>query len=218
MKIKICGLTKIEETTYLNENAVDYAGFVFYEKSKRNVSIDKAKEIMSGLNEGIKRVAVTVSPDASLINRIEEAGFDILQVHGDLDPEVLKRVRLPIWRALNIKDADNAFEELRLYEGGSADLTGKITGILMDAPDFGSGKPFNWHKSRRLLKAGDRSSPFDGRDFILAGGLNAENVAEGIEIFGPDIVDVSSGVEGENGKSEEKITEFVKAVRTAEGL
>lgn len=218
MKIKICGLTKIEETSYLNENAVDYAGFVFYEKSRRNVSIEKARELMNGLDDGIKRVAVTVSPDQALVNRIEEAGFDILQVHGDLDEEVLKSIKIPVWRALNIIDVDNACEKLRFYEGESTDLTGKITGILMDAPDFGSGKPFNWHKSRRLLKAGDRSSPFYGRDFILAGGLNAGNVAEGIRIFRPDIVDVSSGVEGENGKSEEKITEFVKAVRTAEGL
>ena len=213
VKIKICGITKAEETQYLNEACVDYAGFVFYEKSRRNVSIHEAGSIMAELNDDIKRVAVTVSPDECLVKRIEDAGFDILQIHGDLNMEVLKYIKIPVWRAINIMDVDNAFEKLRFYENINGDINRKIRGILMDAPDFGSGKPFNWHRSRRLLQAGDRSSPFNDRMFILAGGLNSENVAEGIRTFKPDAVDVSSGVEGSFGKSEERIKSFVNAVR-----
>ena len=216
VKIKICGITKAEETIYLNEAEVDYAGFVFYEKSRRNVTIEKAKSVMAGLSSDIKRVAVTVSPDEVLVKNLEDAGFDILQIHGDMNMEILEKVKIPIWRALNISDVDNGCEKLRFYEELSTDITTKIKGVLMDAPDFGSGKTFNWHKSKRLLKAGDRSSPFGDRDFILAGGLNPCNVAEGISIFKPDIVDVSSGVEGENGKSRDKIIDFVKAVREGE--
>ena len=212
-KIKICGLTSETEAGYMNEFNIDYAGFVFYEKSRRNVTFEKAARIMSELDKDIKRVAVTVSPDKTLVNNIEKAGFDIIQIHGELDLNVLESVNIEVWRAINIADVDNLCEKLKFYAQQSASVTDKINGILADAPDFGSGKPFDWHKSRRLLKAGDRSSPFGERIFILAGGLNSTNVAEGIKVFAPDVVDVSSSVEGESGKSKEKIQEFVKAVR-----
>ena len=212
-KIKICGLTSETEAGYMNEFNIDYAGFVFYEKSRRNVTFEKAARIMSELDKDIKRVAVTVSPDKTLVNNIEKAGFDIIQIHGELDLNVLESVNIEVWRAINIADVDNLCEKLKFYAQQSESVTDKINGILADAPDFGSGKPFDWHKSRRLLKAGDRSSPFGERIFILAGGLNSTNVAEGIKVFAPDVVDVSSSVEGESGKSKEKIQEFVKAVR-----
>ncbi len=212
VKIKICGLTRYEEAEYLNEAKADLAGFVFYEKSKRNVSFEKAAGIMKALDASITKVAVTVSPDEELIKRIENAGFDIIQIHGELGTDMLKIINIPVWRALNISDTDEAGSALKPYEGHT-DIMENIKGIVMDAPDFGSGKTFDWHKSRRLLKAGDRSSPLYGRDLILAGGLNEQNVAEGIKLFGPDIVDVSSGVEGDDGKSHDKILAFVNAVR-----
>ncbi|MCR5356323.1 MAG: phosphoribosylanthranilate isomerase [Lachnospiraceae bacterium] len=213
-RIKICGLTRPEETEYLNECKVDYAGFVFYEKSKRNVTFKQAGIISGKLDKSIKKVAVAVSPDITMVEKINEAGFDIIQIHGELDMDVLKVIKIPIWRAVNIVDLSEADKLLDPVLKADGDADHKIRGILMDAPDFGSGKTFNWHKSRRLLKAGDRSSPFYGRDLIFAGGLNDENVKEGIELFDPDIVDVSSSVEGENGKSRDKIQKFVNAVRS----
>ena len=213
-KIKICGLTKPEEAEYLNECGVDYAGFVFYEKSRRNVTLNKADKIMGRLDERIKKVAVTVSPDEGLVERIADAGFDLIQIHGELNMDVLGKIKIPVWRAVNIADLSEAEKLLDPVFTEDEAACNKITGILMDAPDFGSGKTFNWHKSRRLLKAGDRSSPFTGRDLILAGGLNGSNVREGIKLFEPDVVDVSSSVEGESGKSREKIFEFVNAVRS----
>ena len=212
-EIKICGLTRPEESEYLNEYSVDYAGFVFYEKSKRNISFERADEIMKNLDAGIKRVAVTVSPDVRTVNKIMEHGFDILQIHRELGEEVIREAGIPIWYAINIEDEDNICVKLSFNAYMTGKYVNKIEGILLDAPVFGSGKPFDWKKSKRLLKAGDRSSPFYGRSLILAGGLNSENVLEGIKIFEPDVVDVSSGVEGDNGKSREKIKEFVNAVR-----
>ncbi len=217
-EIKICGLTKPEEAGYLNEYGVDYAGFVFYEKSRRNISFERAEEIMRGLDKGIKRVAVTVSPDASLIKSIEEHGFDIIQIHGDMSEETVKTAGIPVWMAINPAKEDDMYEKRKFYEEIIKKSDGKIKGVLMDAPQFGSGKPFNWHKSRRLLKAGDRSSPFKGLKIILAGGLDSQNVAEGIGIFEPDVVDVSSKVEDENGKSREKIKDFVNAVKSAKEI
>ena len=215
MKIKICGLTRCEETDYLNEAKVDYAGFVFYEKSKRNVDLKQAEEIMKQLDTGIKRVAVTVSPDSNLIERIQNSGFDIIQVHKELGESELDIINIPVWYAVNISNDDELEDKIRMLDSFNEINRNKIKGIVVDAPDFGSGRPFNWKKSKRLMKAGAQSPPdiISSRDFILAGGLNAANVAEGIKIFNPDVVDVSSSVEGNNGKDRDRIIEFVNAVR-----
>lgn len=223
MKIKICGITRPAEADYLNENRVDYAGFVFYEKSKRNVTIEQAKEIFARLNPDIKKVAVMVSPDATLVKAVTEAGFDILQIHKVLSTEVLETATLPVWYAVNISDIDEAVKKQEFLDELPDNLNSKIKAIVVDAPQFGSGQTFNWRKSRRMLKAGAQSPPeanepsidslFEGREFILAGGLKPENVSEGISIFEPDVVDVSSGVEGSDGKDERLITAFVNAVR-----
>lgn len=183
-KIKICGLTKPEEADFLNQVKADYAGFVFFEKSKRNVTFPQAKEILSRLSSDIKRVAVTVSPDVTLCRKIEEYGFDILQVHGELKPEVLEQSGLPIWRACNIENTQD-LKRLEHHE--------KITAYVVDAKTAGSGQTFDWQSSR---EAADRKEYyFHGKGFVLAGGLHSGNVTEGIELFQPDVVDVSSGVE-----------------------
>ena len=214
MKIKICGLTRPDEAQIINDYEVDYAGFVFYGPSKRNVTSTQAKEIMERLSKDVKKVAVMVSPDVSDIEEIQRLPFDVLQIHKELKPEVIEAAKLPIWYAANISDEEAAKKKQSFIDELPTHLSEKIEAILMDAPDFGSGKTFNWHKSRRLLKAGAQSPP-DKKDrrLILAGGLNPDNVAEGIRIFSPDIVDVSSGVEGSNGKDREKIDRFVNAVR-----
>ena len=82
--------------------------------------------------------------------------------------------------------------------------------IVVDGAVYGSGKTFDWKQTEDVRK---QSTLFSGRKFILAGGLNASNVREGIEIFSPDVVDVSSGVEKTEGKDERLIQEFVSAVR-----
>ena len=95
MKIKICGITKEAEAEYLNEAQVDYAGFVFYEKSKRYITPLDASEVMKRLNPNIKKIAVTVSPDANLINQIQTYNFDVIQIHKELSEEALRAARLP---------------------------------------------------------------------------------------------------------------------------
>ena len=211
MKIKICGLTRPVEADFLNEANVDYAGFVFYEKSKRNIDIDKAREIAARLDKHISKVAVMVSPDVEDIREKEAGGFDILQIHKELRMDVLKVAKLPIWYAMNITDEEEAKKNWEFIDGLPKELADKIQAVVVDAPQFGSGQTFDWQKSKRLKKAGAQSPP--GRMFVLAGGLNASNVKQGIEIFEPDIVDVSSKVEGQDGKDRELILQFVEAVR-----
>ena len=203
-KIKICGITRAEETMFLNEASVDYAGFVFYEKSRRNISFERAGMIKRELAPSIKCVAVTVSPDAKMIAAIEDTGFDIIQIHGTLSDEAVAAASLPLWAAVNEKTTAGAAKRICEIETALSDKAGKIEAYVFDAPSFGSGKRSDWEGGRR---------PDTKRMFVLAGGLDPENVGEGIRIFDPDVVDVSSSVEGENGKDRDRIQRFVKAVR-----
>ena len=198
-KVKICGLTSPAEARYLNENHVDFAGMVlFFPKSKRNISIEQAKEIMAALDTSIKRVAVVVSPSIEQIRQIEAAGFDYVQIHGEI-PEAEAAIAIPILKAFNVSDM-NSYEK---YHNDS-----RIAGYVFDAIEPGSGKTFDW----RLVD----NIPRDEKLLLLAGGLNPENVRMAIEAVHPDGVDVSSGVENDDGagKNPEKIHDFVAAVKS----
>lgn len=198
-KVKICGLTSPAEARYLNENHVDFAGMVlFFPKSKRNISIEQAKEIMAALDASIKRVAVVVSPSIEQIRQIEAAGFDYVQIHGEI-PEAEAAIAIPILKAFNVSDM-NSYEK---YHNDS-----RIAGYVFDAIEPGSGKTFDW----RLVD----NIPRDEKLLLLAGGLNPDNVRMAIEAVHPDGVDVSSGVENDDGagKNPEKIHDFVAAVKS----
>lgn len=203
MKIKICGLTHIEEAEYLNFNQVDLAGMVlFFPKSKRNITIDKAKEIMHHLHNSIKTVAVVVAPTIEQIREIENAGFDYIQIHGELSENLLKKINLPVLKAFNVTD----IKKLSCYEKES-----KIKGYVFDAEMPGSGKAFDWNMLKDI--------PRGEKLFILAGGLDPNNVREAVLQVKPDCLDVSSGVEfnldsGKTGKDPKKIASFVRNART----
>ena len=199
MKIKVCGLTTKKEAEFLNENKVDLAGMVmFFPKSKRNITPDTAKEIISALDKNIKKVAVVVSPSYEEIKIIESLDFDYVQIHGELGEELESKINLPILKAFNIKDMD-------LYERYKESK--KVVGYVFDAQEPGSGKIFDWSLVKTL--------PKDDKILILAGGLNPENVEKAIEYIHPDGVDVSSGVEYSDipGKDPEKIKRFVENAR-----
>lgn len=196
-KVKICGLTSPAEARYLNENHIDFAGMVlFFPKSKRNISIERAKEIMAALDASIKRVAVVVSPTIEQVRQIEAAGFDYIQIHGKI-PET--EVEAPILKAFNVSDM-GSYEK---YHNDS-----RIAGYVFDAIEPGSGKTFDWKLVDNI--------PRDEKLLLLAGGLNPDNVRMAIEAVHPDGVDVSSGVENDDkaGKNPEKIRDFVAAVKS----
>ena len=199
MIVKICGITDVEETEYLNENNVDMAGMVLYfPKSKRNITLEKAKEIMASLNENIKKVAVVVSPSIEQVKSIENAGFDFVQIHKDLPDGLFNETLIDVLKAFNVND----LEELGKYKNIE-----NIKGYVFDAPTYGSGETFDWSLLNNIKR--------DDKLFILAGGLTGDNVRDGIKAVQPDGVDVSSGVENDNGvgKSREKIREFVMAAK-----
>lgn len=202
-KVKICGLTSPAEARYLNENHVDFAGMVlFFPKSKRNISIEQAKEIMAALDASIKRVAVVVSPSIEHVRLIEAAGFDYIQIHGEIpetETEAEAAIAIPILKAFNVSDMDS-------YEKYHNDS--RIAGYVFDAIEPGSGKTFDWKLVDNI--------PRDEKLLLLAGGLNPDNVRMAIEAVHPDGVDVSSGVENDDktGKNPDKIHDFVAAVKS----
>ena len=202
-KIKICGLTSPAEARYLNENHVDFAGIVlFFPKSKRNISIEQAKEIMAALDASIKRVAVVVSPSIEQVRQIEAAGFDYVQIHGEIpetETEAEAAIAIPILKAFNVSDMDS-------YEKYHNDS--RIAGYVFDAIEPGSGKTFDWKLVDNI--------PRDEKLLLLAGGLNPDNVRMAIEAVHPDGVDVSSGVENDDkaGKNPDKIHDFVAAIKS----
>lgn len=214
MKIKICGITSEKESDYLNDNKVDFAGFVFYEKSKRNITIDKARLIMNRLDSNIKKVAVMVSPTLEEVIDKEDAGFDVIQIHGELKESILDKTRKEVWCAINLSDEEYD-DKMRWLNKLKPNQYAKITGIVIDSKNFGSGQTFDWQQNKDKLE----SKVFKDKTFILAGGLNSDNVSEAISILNPDIVDVSSGVEGSHdkvGKDKILIDSFVLAVKQAE--
>lgn len=198
MFIKICGLTSKKEAEFLNTMDADFAGMVlFFEKSKRNISLDTAKCIISTLRADIKKVAVVVSPSKEQIEDICDCGFDYIQIHGNVEKDILDASRIPVLKAFNVNDID----KVDYYE--SID---KIKGYVFDAAEPGSGKTFDWTMLRDIEYS---------KLFFLAGGLTPDNVVKAIEIASPDGVDVSSGVEYDSGigKDPDKIKRFIENVR-----
>lgn len=200
VKVKICGLTYVEDAKNVSEAGAEFAGMVvFFPKSKRNISLEKAAEIMAALSDNVKTCAVTVSPSTEQVRQINDAGFDYIQIHGRLDDEAYSAAELPIIKAFNVTD----IAELDRYKSSE-----KVCGYVFDAAEYGSGKSFDWS----LLDSIER----DGRMFILAGGLSPENVSEAVRRVHPDCVDVSSGVENDSGsgKNRQKIFSFVENARS----
>ena len=179
---------------------VDYAGMVlFYPKSRRNITIEKAREIMKVLPPEIKKTAVTVSPTLEQVKLIEEAGFDVLQIHGHLAEDISAEAGIPIIRAVNVKGRVPVMESYP-----------RFFAYLFDAAAPGSGKSFDWSCLAHISA--------QGRKLILAGGLHPFNVGEAIRQVHPWMVDVSSGVEYDDkkGKDPVKIQAFIEAVKEAD--
>ena len=173
--VKVCGLTDTVEADYLNKNKVDFAGFVlFFPKSKRNISIEKAEQIMAELDENIKKVAVIVSPDESEIQQINGSGFDYVQIHGEIKDRLLEQISKPVFKAFNIKDIKN----IHKYQNNA-----KIVGYVFDAAVPGSGKVFDWSILNDIKR--------DAKTFILAGGLNDSNVREAVKLVNPDVLNMT---------------------------
>ena len=198
-KVKICGLKNQTDIKCINTLSPDFAGFVmFFEKSHRNISPEKAQKLLSALDPNIKSVAVTVSPTEEQLEQIYNLGFDYVQIHGNITDEVLKNSKTPIIRAINVSGTDS-LTDLDNYKN--------VKGILFDSAVPGSGQGFDWTLLKKLPKT--------DKMLFLAGGLTADNVAAAICQVHPYAVDVSSGVElsDKSGKDFELVRAFIENAR-----
>lgn len=209
IRVKICGLTRPEDVSAAADAGAAYAGFVFFPKSPRNVTIETARDLAVEVPVGVAKVALVVNADDALLDAITGVvPIDILQLHGAETPERVAEVRartgLPVMKAVGVAD-DEDVAALDLY----AEVADQI---LVDAKPpknaelpGGNGVSFDW----RLISARRWSKPW-----MLAGGLTPENVAEAIALTGAKQVDVSSGVEASPGiKDAGLIREFIEATR-----
>ena len=195
-KIKLCGLSRLEDIQAANRLRPDYVGFVFAPKSRRYVTPARAKTLKEALDEGIQAVGVFVDATeekvASLLNR---GVIDVAQLHGHEDDGYIQALRQqtgrPIWRAFQVR----CVGDLVPAQTSAADC------ILLDS-GAGTGQVFDWD----LLRYVDRP-------YFLAGGLDAQNVSCAVRQAHPYGVDVSSGIETDGRKDQEKMAQFVAAVR-----
>ena len=186
---------------------------LFFEKSKRNIAIDRAAEMIKKLDKNIQKTAVVVSPDINQIKAITDVGFDYIQIHKDMPDDILEKITIPVIRAVNMPDEINGAETESNFNDEIEKLikNDKIYGILFDAGVPGSGKTFRWHRINGIKE----KIKYSGKKFFLAGGLNPDNVKEAVLQVNPDVVDVSSGVEKDTGagKDREKTEKFIKNIR-----
>ena len=202
MKIKMCGLKRPEDIVYANECLPDYIGFVFAE-SRRKVSAQEAEKLGRQLDPAIRKVGVFVNePVRQLISISDEAGLDILQLHGDEGKEYIKEVRKKtgkeIWKAVrgrtakDIREAEELTADKLLLDSFSEDSYGG-TGKIMDFS---------------VLEQTDIRMPY-----FIAGGLTVDNLSEIIEKTGPYGIDISSGIETGGIKNREKMLQVIQCVR-----
>ena len=199
-RIKMCGMTRINDIAYAISLGVDALGFIFYEKSSRYVSLADAKLLLNDLPAFVQAVAVFVNPDASFVKHvISELPMQCLQFHGEETAAFCEQFGMPYIKAVPAVSADAIILAMNAYPNAGA--------VLLDTPSTdsrgGSGVVFDWD---RVPKEGTRP-------LILAGGLHPQNVGKAIEMCSPFAVDVCSGIEVSAGiKDHVKMSQFVNSV------
>jgi len=202
-RIKICGITRVEDAESAAAAGADAIGLVFEDKSPRCVSLDRAAAIVRALPPFVTVVGLFVNAARGRIEEVlSRVPLDLLQFHGNEPPEQCRPYHRPYLKALSMKpDVD-----LHAMEARYADATGLVLDTYSSAVAGGSGETFDWTRVPRDLK----------KPVILAGGLTSANVAAAIRALRPYAVDVSSGVErGKGIKDATKISAFIEAVRSA---
>ena len=203
-RVKICGITRVEDALAAVAHGCDALGFVFYEKSPRHVVAERAAEIVAALPPFVSTVGLFVDAPAEWVRAVlGTVRLDMLQFHGDELPAYCAQFGVPYLRAVRVRPETNLVQYAADYAGARA--------LLLDAyaegVPGGTGQTFDWG-----LVPSDFPLPV-----ILAGGLNAGNVAEAISLIHPYAVDVSGGVEREKGiKDADKIAAFMRGVTDAE--
>ena len=197
VKIKICGIRRLEDIEMVNKYKPDYIGFVFAD-SKRKVSHELASQLKANLSPDIISVGVFVNESEDEILKLYADGIiDIAQLHGGESEDYIKYLKdntndeLKIIKAIEMSED----EDLSVHDNSQADY------LLLDSGK-GSGKTFDWRLIRKDLK----------KKFFLAGGINSSNINNAIEEVNPFAIDLSSSLETDGYKDENKIREIMEGI------
>ena len=206
VRIKICGITNSGDALLAAELGAHALGFIFYNKSPRYVTPDKARQIIGQLPPFVATVGVFVDEDAVTVREIASlAGLDWVQLHGSESPDYCRSLGRRVIKGFRVKGQE-IFSKLTEYQGAAQAF---LLDTYKPGTPGGTGETFDWELARQVKKCGP---------IILAGGLTPENAAEAINVAQPAAVDVASGVEAAPGKKDpEKLKAFIEAVKNIGG-
>ena len=202
--VKICGITSFNDAIMAANYGASALGFIFYEKSPRYINPKILNLWISNVPSSVKKVGVFVNKDVDKVNKIaEELNLGMVQLHGDESPEYCNQMIKPVIKVFRV---NNKFDSIMLNNY-------QVATFLFDTYNKenhgGTGESFDWQSILQL----NTEIPV-----ILSGGLNADNVLEGIEVVKPSAVDVNSGVEAAPGKKdEEKIKKLFTILKNTKG-
>ena len=208
-RVKICGITRLEDARFCAVAGADFLGFIQHEESPRYIRPGVAREIIDWV-VGPDPVGVFVNADADAVNRAcDEAGFTLAQLHGHETPETCAAVDVPVIKAIHVQH-DASSEQIRAVAAPYLDV---VDFLLLDTHKTslwgGTGESFNWRVARELASEAD---------LFLAGGISADNVADAIATMRPYAVDLSSSVEAAPGvKDLDKLAAFFEAFDAVSG-
>lgn len=196
-RVKVCGITRVEDAVFAVEAGVTLVGLNFVPASPRCVSVETARMLVAAIAGRAEVVGVVANlQPAEMLSLRTEARIDSLQLHGDEPPESFRGLSSNDYKAVRVADASDV-EEARRYPGNRILVDAKVPGVL-----GGSGHAFDWQLVADLARE---------RELLLAGGLTPDNVAGAIRQVQPWAVDVASGVESAAGvKDREKVLSFIR--------
>lgn len=206
MRVKICGITNLDDALLAAELGADALGFIFYPKSPRGVTPDVARQIIAQLPPLVLSVGVFVNEDAALVLEVAEmVRLDWLQLHGEEPPNYCRYLNRNVLKAIRVRDRQS-LAQMQPYQG-------IVRAFLLDTyasgQHGGTGQSFDWTLAREAQAYGP---------VVLAGGLRPDNVAAALRAASPQAVDVASGVEAAPGRKDpEKLRAFFGAVQALEG-
>lgn len=201
MKVKICGITRIEDALLVAEMNAWAIGFIFYKKSPRYIEPAKVRQIIDNLPVGIKKIGVFVNSSVEEMNSVAEiSGINTLQLHGEENPEMCNLLPYEIIKAFRPEN-EQYLKQIENFQ--------KLNTFLIDAKvqgEYGgTGIRADWQLAKKAKSYGN---------IILAGGINSENIISAIKEVSPYAIDLSSAVEDKPGiKNQQKIKELFNIIR-----
>ena len=203
-KIKICGITNLDDALLAADLGADALGFIFYAKSPRSISPEAAREIIAGLPPFVLTVGVFVDEPLETVQAIAAtARLDWVQLHGSEPPDYCAALDRNVMKVISVADI-NSLRAMAAYQG-------VVRALLLDTHKVGAkggtGEVFDWSLAVRAKQYGP---------IVLAGGLNPDNVAAAVYTVAPAAVDVASGVEAAPGlKDPARLRAFIARAREA---